>query len=35
MPNLSKYLSNLNYLNIDPDKKYKAKKIKIIFALLN
>ena len=35
IPNLLKYLLNLNYSNIDPNKKYKAKKIKIIFALLN
>ena len=35
MPNLSKCLLNLNYSNIDLDKKYKAKRIKIIFALLD
>ena len=34
-PNLSKCLSNLNYSNIDLDKKYKAKRIKIIFVLLD
>ena len=33
--NLSKCLSNLNYLNIDLNKKYKVKRIKIIFALLD
>ena len=33
--NLSKCLSNLNYLNIDPDKKYKIKRIKVILALLD
>jgi len=33
--NLSKCLSNLNYLNIDSDKKYKVKRIKVIFALLD
>ena len=33
--NLSKYLLNLNYSNIDSDKKYKAKRIKIIFTLLD
>jgi len=35
IPNLSKCLSNLNYSNIDSNKEYKAKKIKIIFALLD
>jgi len=33
--NLSKCLSNLNYLNINLDKKYKTKRIKVIFALLD
>ena len=35
MPNLSKCLSNLNYLNKNSDKKYKAKKIKVILILLD
>ena len=35
MSNLSKCLSNLNYSNIDPDEKYKAKRIKVILALLD
>ena len=34
-PNLSKYLSNLNYSNIDLNKEYKAKRIKVMLALLD
>ena len=34
-PNLSKCLLNLNYSNIDLNKKYKIKRIKIILALLD
>ena len=34
-PNLSKCLLNLNYSNIDPDKEYKAKRIKVMLAVLD